>query len=431
MALGKVARTSTHLFHFVQYALGTSNARWRRSLKSAVARWYTSKDADALALQLVKYPSRDGWSHADLIRQCHPKTRDPMQHALFGWAMTGEWPRELSEFGTEGRHAAPLFLTPKPDILEGTSRARGARHREDLIDLISSFKLPRECLPTEALTDPMVWVAMLPHMGIEALIRNLGNMTSLGVFSKSPASIERAIERLVDPDQVHKGRVHPFGVLLAAITYRSGQGFKGNKTWSPLRRIEDALDKAFDLSFGNVNPRYGVIKPCVAIDVSGSMRGTKCAGSDQITTIDAAAAMLVYFARVMPHADCVAFDDDLHDLPCNPGRDSVASVQQAVASLVNGGTNCALPIQRAIESKTYYDGFIILTDSESWQGDEHATSAITRYRQKVNPRARLAVLALAANKVSIADPRDAYQMDACGMDSSVAGLMAEFLTHGF
>jgi len=58
-ALPAVARTGTHLFHWLQY-LGAFRG-WGRGARRAVARWYTAKPAPALAYQMLKYPSRDGW----------------------------------------------------------------------------------------------------------------------------------------------------------------------------------------------------------------------------------------------------------------------------------------------------------------------------------------------------------------------------------
>lgn len=55
-AVNKVARTSTHLFEFANYI--DSLGGWGRAKRQAVADWYTSKDANQLAYQAVKYRSR-------------------------------------------------------------------------------------------------------------------------------------------------------------------------------------------------------------------------------------------------------------------------------------------------------------------------------------------------------------------------------------
>ena len=69
-ALPQVARTGTHLFLFAGYV--EQFRGWGRGLRRAVAGWYTSKDVDQLAYQLVKYRQREGWSHRDLLRLAHP-----------------------------------------------------------------------------------------------------------------------------------------------------------------------------------------------------------------------------------------------------------------------------------------------------------------------------------------------------------------------
>lgn len=55
-ALPKVARTSTHLFEFAEYVKALGG--WGRAKRGAIADWYTSKSADQLAYQAVKYRSR-------------------------------------------------------------------------------------------------------------------------------------------------------------------------------------------------------------------------------------------------------------------------------------------------------------------------------------------------------------------------------------
>ncbi len=64
-ALPQVARTGTHLFHFLEFVEGFRG--WDRSLRRAVGRWYSEKSAHQLAYQAVKYRQRDGWRHREAI----------------------------------------------------------------------------------------------------------------------------------------------------------------------------------------------------------------------------------------------------------------------------------------------------------------------------------------------------------------------------
>ena len=87
-ALPRVARIGTHLFHFAEYVKALGG--WGRGTMRAFARWYTEMEASRLALQAVKYQSRDGWSHRDLLRKAHPVAKDDRQQAIFHW-MTKGW----------------------------------------------------------------------------------------------------------------------------------------------------------------------------------------------------------------------------------------------------------------------------------------------------------------------------------------------------
>jgi 60 kDa SS-A/Ro ribonucleoprotein len=68
--LSQVARTGTHLLHFVAY---TKQFRgWGRAYRRAVAEWFNTRGGQSLAYQLVKYQQRDGYSQRDLLRLAHP-----------------------------------------------------------------------------------------------------------------------------------------------------------------------------------------------------------------------------------------------------------------------------------------------------------------------------------------------------------------------
>ena len=47
------------------------------------------READDLALQVVKYQQRDRWSHGDLLRLAHPKAPSRDHEAVFRWILSG------------------------------------------------------------------------------------------------------------------------------------------------------------------------------------------------------------------------------------------------------------------------------------------------------------------------------------------------------
>ena len=86
-ALHVVARTGTHLFHWLQYVKAFRG--WGRGVRKAVGRWYTAKTADELAYQMLKYQARDGWAHRDALRLAHPKAPSYEHDVLFRYATKG------------------------------------------------------------------------------------------------------------------------------------------------------------------------------------------------------------------------------------------------------------------------------------------------------------------------------------------------------
>ena len=86
-ALPRVARIGTHLFHFAEYVKALGG--WGRGTMRAFARWYNDMDASRLAVQAVKYQSRDGWSHRDVLRKAHPVAPGAQHQAIYNWMVKG------------------------------------------------------------------------------------------------------------------------------------------------------------------------------------------------------------------------------------------------------------------------------------------------------------------------------------------------------
>jgi len=247
-ALPKVARIGTHLFHFAAYV---ENFRgWGRALRNAIANWYTSQDLDRLANQVIKYQQRDGWSNRDLLRLSHPKTDDVARNEIFKWVVKGE----------------SDMMHPQIAAFE---QAKVATSKKEIVGLIREANLPREAIPTQFLNDIEVWEALLERMPMTAMVRNLAKMTSVGLLTHMGDGTDAVLNKLGDADAIKKARVHPFQMLTALMTYKSGQGIRGSLTWDPITRIVDALDESFYTAFGNVRPTGK--NHLIALDVSSSM----------------------------------------------------------------------------------------------------------------------------------------------------------------
>jgi 60 kDa SS-A/Ro ribonucleoprotein len=427
-ALPSVARTGTHLFHWLQY-LGAFRG-WGRGARRAVARWYTAKPAPALAYQMLKYPSRDGWAHRDALRLAHPKAPTVAHDLLFRYAVKG-WEGVL-----ELRGVADV------DVVERLEVVQALRHMppDMAARVISVYRLTREMVPTELLTHAVVWEALLAHMPLTALVRNLGVMSKVGLLAPGSDAARRVVARLGDRAAIRRARVHPVALLVALKTYAQGRGVRGDGTWTPVPQVVDALDAAFYLAFENVAPTGKRIM--LALDVSGSMVAP-VHGLPHLSCREASAAMALVTAATEPEHRFVAFtrgpytsqwsathgsryDTGLSPLAISP-RQRLDDVVRSISNLPFGGTDCALPMVEALEHRWEVDAFVVYTDSETWAGNVHPAQALRAYRERMGIAAKVIVVAMASNGFSISDPNDAGMLDVVGFDTATPQVMADFI----
>ncbi len=419
-ALPAIARTGTHLFHWLQYM--TAFRGWGRGVRSAVGRWYTRKSPRALSYQLLKYQARDGWSHRDALRLSHPKPGTADHALLFRYAVKG-WDEVVGAFhGDVGERVEAVHA------IRTMSAADAAR-------VIRVYNLTREMVPTGLLTEPVVWDALLVNMPLMALVRNLGVMSRVGLLVDGAEATAKVAARLHDGEALRRSRVHPLAVLAALKTYARGRGMRGQGRWTPVARVVDALDAAFYRSFENVAPSGKRVM--LALDVSGSM-GAAVHAMPYLSCREASAAMALVTAATEPNHRFVAFTAGEHrsrwshvgsgltPLAISP-RQRLDDVVRATADLPFGGTDCALPMLEALEHGWAVDTFVVYTDSETWAGDVHPAQALRRYRERTGIAAKLVVVAMTSNGFSIADPDDAGMLDVVGFDASTPQVIRDFM----
>src|SRR5260221_365534 len=301
-ALPKVARTGTHLLHFMEYV---KQFRGRgRMHRRAIRGWYNDKQPSRLAYQVLKYQSRDGWSQRDVLRLARPKPASPDHNAIYHWVTKG-W----------GWVPAPDSV-PSEDALGMIWAFERAKHITDpneIADLIIKYNLPREAVPTESLKSVKVWEALLEDMPLEAMTRNHATMTTHGVLVPMGEMTAQVIARLHNGEAIQKARLHPIKLLAALMTYQSAKSVRGDATWTPLPQIVDAQNDAFYLSFKYVTPSNKRI--VLALDVSGSMGSGVVAGVPGLTPRVGSAAMALVTAATEPTYTIMAFSHQLVPAP--------------------------------------------------------------------------------------------------------------------
>lgn len=409
-AVLKVARTSTHLFEYAQYLDNLGG--WGRSKRESISNWYTSKTPAQLALQVVKYRQRNGWTHRDLLRLAHTKGINP---GIGNFILGKEY-----------------YVNEVPSLIIGFEKVQNARSENEVINLISEYGLPWEAIPTEWHKSLKVWRTIFEAgMGQIALLRNTVRFARLGAFNDMRFAKQYA-DKLQDAELIRKGRVHPINYLNAAVVFERGQlkEVKNSyyswaqkqpvKNWETNATVLDGLQEGFYAAFGNIEPANK--RTVVALDVSGSM-GSWANGID-LTCAEVGAAIAMFILHTEPYCEIRGFAHQYVDLGITK-KDTLATVLKKTRMHNFGSTNAALPMQHAQRNKQEVDTFVVITDNEVNTGRQ-PFQALKSYRDATGIAAREAVFGVTATPFSIADPNDAGSMDFVGFDSNAPRVLADF-----
>ena len=427
LALQKVCRTGTHLFQFLEAVRGMRGGG--RGLNRAVRSWLDGKDIDRLALQMVKYRVRAGWTWRDVLRRYRPKppaedqdaAEARIRRALYAWAAGKE-------------HA----VDDLPTIVFNAARAQELPVKE-LAHFIEINRLPWECVPSEHTTRKDVLGALFESMPMMATVRQLSKLQAHGVLDEK---LDAVCKRLTDETAIERSRIHPVALMLAAGAYEAGRG--RHLTWVPSPAVVDALDDAFQIALKTAESTGKRL--LVAIDSSGSMHSSRLPSG--VPLFKVAAAMALTYVRT-DQATVLAFDAEpsafgtyrrhpnvrdragVYPLALS-GRMRVTDAMRAIADLgAGGGTDCSLPFRYALQQGLEVDAFVVLTDNESWRGQMHAGQALQEYRDKKNPRAKVIWCAMTAGGSSLGLPDDQRCLGICGFDASAPKLVGDFAADRF
>ena len=289
-------------------------------------------------------------------------------------------------------------------------------------------KIQREHLPTELLNTPQIWNTLLSGMGMTALVRNLGKLSQVGVASTRSQDI---IKMLTDPKSVKDSKVHPLQVLVGMKTYSQGKGDLGSMTWTPNSYITTALSTTFRQAFGNITPtgkRY-----MLGLDVSGSMSSFMCAGAKNITPREGSVAMalMTLYAEGAENVHIYGFSNTFYNFNGKVRPDMTVQDAIKATDVPFGATDCALPMTEALkmyrQNGIVFDVFCVYTDSETYAPTVHPQVALEVYRKETGIDAKLIVVGMTSNCLTIADPKDKNTLNLAGFDTSTPELISMFV----
>ena len=305
----------------------------KRGVADAVSRLYTD-------FNVIKY---DGTNNkirfADVIELVHP-TPDYWQSKLFSVL--------VSE-----RHGHAKELD-RESLLANNRQAMSLT--KDQFRLIFSEEFVKQAgLTWEQASskygklDAKFWDAMIPSMGIFALVRNLRNFDESNISQEAYGLV---VGKLTDKETIQRSRMFPLRFLSASK--------EAGTRW------QMALDTAANLSMANIPALNG--RTLILVDLSGSMDAPLSLRS-RINRYEAASLFGAAIALRAENADLVAFSDASKKIAFNKNVGLLNLARITAGSIEHGGTRTFEAFENHFAS---HDRVIVLTDEQAmnWGGSD-------------------------------------------------------------
>ena len=450
---------------------GVKSKGYGRAVKRVINQWILSQSAKQLAYQVTKYQQRGKWGITHIMQCAHPKTGSGDDRIFINKITGTPYVKKIKQPSIDATttdlvlrytiygYEEMVKLASKYNLLEtnefkyltAINWAKTCKDLNDeniltLIENIQSFELTREQISTESLGILDVQKALLVNkdktkitMPFTALLRNLSNLTRLGVFEDREI-LELVLKHFNNQEIIIKARIHPVNILLAWFTYRTGYSDLSKHTWIPNLEIINILEKMFYLSFKTIEPTGKRI--CILIDASGSM--TSPSVCKAITNAEAAAVLAMTISRAEANTKqpvqhtFYLFTSKKYNNVKDAGLTNVSDLIHSKATFTEvlsavqrsdwASTDISLGITEAIKFKQMYDAFIVITDNDVNSGIK-PSDALKQYRDIMKIDAKLAVIATQGSDISIADPNDKGMMDFVGFDTHAPKMLQEFISN--
>lgn len=337
-----------------------------------------------------------GYSLRDLLRVYHPRPKTDSMQALFRHAA-----------GKSGPEGPDPVLLPRIAAFERLKKTDAGRHPAEAARLISEGRLPWNAV-TGAVSEmtPVLWRALIPHMSLFSLLRQLSALSGNGfedewrkkeewlygdghpedIFGhesgeegklepehvRVPVFTEdrpepRIVERFCDPEEIRRAKILPF---------RFAQAWKKVRiSW-----LRSALERAVDLSVDNLPEIPG--KTAVLLDISSSMGGQPL--------LAGAVLALSVLRKAGENSLIRLFNTRSYPFAPQPGESILAAASRITAG---GDTDPSVSLKELIRRQIRCDNIVIVTDQQQNRGDEFYT-VLQAYRQKIEPEAKAFVISV-------------------------------------
>lgn len=200
--------------------------------------------------------------------------------------------------------------------------------------------------------DAKAWEAIIPSMGVMALVRNLKNFDEAGVSDK--VAMEHVMPKLMDEKTVRLSKMFPYRMLSAERMMES-------------RRWSGALDVALGHACKNVPAMDG--RTLVLVDTSASMRNPVSMKS-KVRHIDVGALFAVAMSVAGNEVDLYGFADGFFKHEINRKRSVLEQTEAFVQRVgeVGHGTETIQALVKIYDKvgEDHYKRVVIVTDMQAF-----------------------------------------------------------------
>ncbi|XP_062577419.1 RNA-binding protein RO60-like [Saccostrea cucullata] len=455
--LSDVCKIPTHLFKFVDFCQKISKEQsklkesgWGRAHRKAISNWYIKyadeeKHLTLMAYHLTKYRRREGWTHRDVIRKAHLKIdKDfpkfvnnrlyPALKYLVMVAVKGKKFADANEFTIEQKRLEGFESSVLAKVMNYIEQVDEARRYdpEDVAGirgLILRHKLAREQIPTLFLKHKEVWNALLRHMPMTAMFRNLGKMSVLECLTEDSFEKQLVLSKIQNEELIVSSSIHPMTFMVALNQYKEGKSANGKRKWPVLESVMNALRGGLHISLKCIPPTDKRI--LLAFGASQSMT-KKCIGVPSLSALEASAFMIMIMAKRERACETLVFtSNECQPLTVEADDNENDIVNRLMSFGSSETTDGSMPIKYARSNRKYFDAFVIITDSDTTSGNVHPSEAFKTYcetvKSKGERRPRLVVCDMISPSVTIGDPTDLNTLNISGFDHNVPRIINDFI----
>lgn len=385
-----------------------------------ISKWYMTMPTGLMAYQVAKYPQRNGFSHADLLRISHIG-RLESNKAKYTLPDDKVAIVEYIKWYTNGGEEKPrIFESTNKDHkpIVGKHKIEQASTLDEALKIMKEYNLTHEMVPTKFQGSKEFYDVMMTQSPVHATVWRLGAATAKDCITPMGDTTKAIVQRITNKDEIEKQMIHPMKFYNALTTYKNGRGEKGSLSWAPNQMILEALEDGFYHAIGTVPDSARNV--LIAVDHSGSMQGPP---------LDFACAIASVLLRSQRSVQLVGYAMRISN-PQVHRKMSMLGITYAIKKVSIGeGTDSTQPILYAMNKCPDADAIICITDGFTWAGSTHVSQALKKWRVK-KPHGRYVEMITSMGGSQNIDPLDMNSLVTFGQDAEAAILAINFITNG-